>query len=99
MVDIKNPSESQLSESERHRLSAARNGTHRDACIHQMFEQWVDKNPDAIAVKFEDQHLTYRELNARANQLAHYLKMLGVGRDVLVGLCMERSVELMIGIL
>ena len=52
----------------------------------------VEKTPDAIALVFEDQQLTYRELNNRANQLAHYLKKLGVGPEVLVGICVERSV-------
>ena len=57
------------------------------------------RTPDAVAVVFEDQQLTYAELNARANQLAHYLRRLGVGPEVLVGLCVERSLEMVIGLL
>src|SRR4029078_7970071 len=55
--------------------------------------------PDVTAVVFEDQQLTYRELNKRANQLAHYLRKQGVGAEVLVGICMERSLEIVIGLL
>ena len=71
----------------------------QDKCIHQLFEQQVEGTPDAVAVIFEEQQLTYRELNSRANQLAHYLQSLGVTSDVLVGLCVERSVEMIVGIL
>ncbi|MEA5623266.1 non-ribosomal peptide synthetase, partial [Nostoc sp. UHCC 0251] len=71
----------------------------QDLCIHQLFEEQVDSTPDAIAVVFEDQQLTYYELNYRANQLAHYLRSLGVGSDALVGLCVERSLEMVIGLL
>jgi len=70
-----------------------------DKCIHQLFEEQVERTPDHIAVVFEDQQLNYRELNARANQLAHYLQNLGVGPDVLVGICVERSLEMMVGLL
>ncbi|MBD2775781.1 non-ribosomal peptide synthetase [Iningainema tapete] len=68
-------------------------------CIYQLFESQVEHTPDAVAVVFEDQQLTYRELNARANQLAHYLRSLGVGPEVLVGICVERSPEMLIGLL
>ena len=68
-------------------------------CLHQLFEAQVERTPEAIAVVFEDQTLTYRELNQRANQLAHYLRARGVGPEVLVGICMERSLELMVGLL
>jgi amino acid adenylation domain-containing protein/FkbH-like protein/non-ribosomal peptide synthase protein (TIGR01720 family)/FkbM family methyltransferase len=60
-------------------------------CIHQVFEKQAEQTPDAVAVVFENQQLTYYQLNAKANQLAHYLRSLGVGADVLVGLCVERS--------
>ncbi|WDD36885.1 amino acid adenylation domain-containing protein (plasmid) [Nostoc sp. UHCC 0926] len=70
-----------------------------DKCIHQLFEEQVQRTPDAIAVVFEDQQLTYQQLNTRANQLAHYLKSLGVGADVLVGICVERSIEMVVGLL
>ncbi|MGB8690508.1 MAG: amino acid adenylation domain-containing protein [Microcoleus sp.] len=71
----------------------------QDKCVHQLFEAQVERSPDAIAVVFEDNQLTYRELNARANQLAHYLQSLGVGPEVLVGICVERSTEMVIGLL
>ncbi|MFB2837776.1 amino acid adenylation domain-containing protein [Floridanema evergladense] len=70
-----------------------------DQCLHQLFEQQVEKTPDAVAVIFEDQQLTYSQLNDRANQLAHYLRSLGVDADVLVGICVERSLEMVIGLL
>jgi len=70
-----------------------------DLCIHQLFETQVEKTPDAIAVVFEDKQISYRELNLRANQLAHYLQSLGVGSEVLVGLCVERSLEMVVGVL
>ncbi|KJH70637.1 non-ribosomal peptide synthetase [Aliterella atlantica] len=70
-----------------------------DRCIHQLFEEQVNRTPDAIALVFEQQQLTYAQLNARANQLAHYLRSLGVGREVLVGLYTERSLEMIIGLL
>ncbi|GAA6616689.1 non-ribosomal peptide synthetase [Scytonema sp. NUACC26] len=67
--------------------------------IHQLFESQVEQTPDKIAVIFNDKQLTYRELNHRANQTAHYLQKLGVGPDVLVGICLERSLEMVIGLL
>ena len=71
----------------------------QDQCIHQLFEEQVERTPDAVAVVFEDQQLTYSELNCRANQLAHYLRSLGVGAEVLVGICVERSLEMVVGLL
>ncbi len=71
----------------------------QNICIHQLFETQVEKTPDAIAVVFENEQISYRELNQRANQLAHYLQSLGVGSEVLVGLCVERSLEMVIGVL
>ncbi len=68
-------------------------------CIHILFEEQVEKTPDAVALVYEKQHLTYRELNNRANQLAHYLKGLGVKPEVRVVICVERSLEMVIGIL
>lgn len=70
-----------------------------DVCIHQLFEATVTRTPDAIAVVCDDKSLTYRELNSRANQLAHYLQGLGVKPDVLVGICVERSVSMVVGLL
>lgn len=71
----------------------------KDRCIHQLFEAQVKKTPDAVALGFEKQVLSYAELNANANQLAHYLRSNGVGPDVLVGICVERSLEMVIGLL
>ncbi|MBD0346019.1 MAG: AMP-binding protein, partial [Coleofasciculus sp. Co-bin14] len=95
-----------LSATERHQLLVEWNDTAVDypqgQCIHQLFEEQVENTPDAIAkrcceaqiaVIYEDKQLTYQELNSRSNQLAHYLQKLGVSSEVLVGLCLERSVE------
>ncbi len=68
-------------------------------CIHYLFETQVKNSPDAIAVVFETQRLTYRELNIRANQLAGYLQQLGVVPESIVGICVERSVEMIVGVL
>ncbi|QRO01836.1 LLM class flavin-dependent oxidoreductase [Archangium violaceum] len=69
------------------------------ACIHELFEARVQKAPDAIAVVSGDQRLTYRELNARANRLAHRLRALGVGPEVRVGLCVSRGPDMIVGML
>ena len=72
----------------------------RDKCVPQLFEEQVERAPDSVAVVFEDQSLTYRELNVRANQLAHHLRdTLGVGPEVPVGLCADRSLETVAGLL
>ena len=68
-------------------------------CIHQLFEAQVGKTPDAIAVLDGQRRLTYRELNRQANQLAHYLLASNIGTDVLVGLCVERSLEMVVSLL
>ncbi len=92
-----------LTEPEKHRLLVEWNDTGRDypkdKCIHQLFEEQVERTPEAIAVVLEDQELTYGELNRRANQLAHYLKKLGVGPEALVAIWMERSIEMIVGLL
>ncbi|MEH2088584.1 amino acid adenylation domain-containing protein [Nostoc sp.] len=71
----------------------------QDKCIHQLFEAQVEKTPSNIAVIFENQKLTYQELNEQANQLAHYLQELGVQPEVIVGVCMKRSPEMLIALL
>ena len=92
-----------LTEAERHQLLVEWNDTNRDypndKCIHELFESQAEKTPDAVAVVFEDKQLNYRELNKRANQLAHYLTKQGVGPEVLVGICVERSLEMVVGLL
>lgn len=92
-----------LDEPERRRLLVEWNATAtdypREKTIPQLFEEQVEQTPDALALIFDEQRLTYRELNARANQLAHQLRALGAGPESLVGVCMERSVELVVGLL
>jgi amino acid adenylation domain-containing protein len=66
--------------------------------LHQWFEAQVEQTPDAIAVVYQDESLTYRDLNQRANQLAHYLRSIGVKPEVLVGICTERSPAMVVGL-
>jgi amino acid adenylation domain-containing protein len=68
-------------------------------CLHSLFEAQASRAPDRVAIVFEDQQVTYGELNARANQLAHYLQHLGISSESLVGLCFERSPEMIVGVL
>ena len=77
----------------------ARSDSMQGKCLHQLFELQAEQYPDAIAVAYEEQQLTYGELNRQANQLAHYLRSLGVGTETLVGICVERSLYTVIGIL
>ncbi len=92
-----------MSERERQQIVVEWNKTAaeypRDRCIHEIFEQQVEQTPDAVAVVYEGESLTYHELNRRANQLAHYLREKGVCAEVKVGLCVERSLEMIIGLL
>ena len=92
-----------LSAAERQQLLVVWNDTHSaypcDACVHELFEAQAAQTPEAIAVVFADQHLTYRELNHRANQLAHYLRKNGIGLEAMVGLCLDRSVEMIVAVL
>src|SRR6185437_1530563 len=92
-----------LGEAERRQVVVEWNNTRteypRDKCIHELFEAQVERTPNAIAVKFGSQSVTYQELNYRANRLAHYLKKYSVGPDVLVGICLDRSVEMIVGLL
>ncbi|MGC2161777.1 MAG: amino acid adenylation domain-containing protein [Silvibacterium sp.] len=71
----------------------------KDKRLHQLFEEQVQRTPDDVAVVFEERQLTYAQLNARANQLAHHLQTLGVGPDVPVAICMERCPEMVVGLL
>jgi len=92
-----------LTSFEKQQLLVEWNSTKRDypmdQCIHELFEAQVERSPEAVAVIFEEQQLTYRELDVRANQLAHYLIKLGVGPDTLVGICIERSLDMVVGLL
>ncbi|MDJ0702180.1 MAG: amino acid adenylation domain-containing protein [Leptolyngbyaceae cyanobacterium MO_188.B28] len=91
-----------LQSAEHRQLLKAWNNTHTDfppvACLQQLFQAQVEQTPEAAAVVFEDQHLTYAELNHRANQLAHHLQSLGVGPESRVGLYVERSLEMLVGL-
>ncbi|MFN6234017.1 amino acid adenylation domain-containing protein, partial [Microcystis sp.] len=92
-----------LTESETNQLLIEWNNTQVDypeyKCIHQLFEEQVKRTPDAVAVVYSGQQLTYNELNCRANQLAHYLQSLGVKPEQLVGICLERSLDMIVGLL
>ncbi|HEU5228466.1 MAG TPA: amino acid adenylation domain-containing protein [Ktedonobacteraceae bacterium] len=92
-----------LSDQERHLLLKEWNETqaheHKELSLHQIFETQVERAPDAIALVFEQEQLSYHELNTKANQLAHYLQRQGVGPDTLVGIGMERSPQMVIGLL
>jgi amino acid adenylation domain-containing protein len=70
-----------------------------DLCVHELFERQAVLTPDKAAVSFNDEWLSYQELNARANQAAHYLRKLGVGPDAVVGISIRRSVEMVVGLL
>lgn len=92
-----------LTQPERNEILIGWNDTHTDypadRCVHQLFEVQAARCPDAPAVAFEDRYLTYKELNEQANQLAHYLHSLGIGPESFVAICMERSLDLIVGIL
>lgn len=92
-----------LSRAEEHQLLTEWNATQveysRDSALHTLFEAQVERRPSAVAAIYEGQKLTYGELNKRSNQLARYLRKLGVGPDVLVGICMERSLDMLVGLL
>ncbi len=93
-----------LTEHERAQMLVEWNNTARaypeEKCFHELFEAQAERTPEAVAVVCDEQQLTYRELNRRANQLAHYLvRRCGIGAETLVGLCVERSLEMMIGLL
>ncbi|KST68613.1 non-ribosomal peptide synthetase [Mastigocoleus testarum] len=91
-----------ITKTERNQLLGEWNDTHikyPDKCIYELFEEQVQRTPQNIALQFGRETLTYEQLNHRANQLADYLITLGVKPDVLVGLCIERSVEMVVGLL
>lgn len=92
-----------LTQAERYQLLVEWNNTDaeypRSKCSHQLVEDQVERTPDSVAVEFEEEQLTYRELNLRANQVAHYLRSLGVKPEVPVGFCVERTLARVIGLL
>jgi amino acid adenylation domain-containing protein len=105
---ISNPDENPsrlplMTESQRHEILVEWNRTEtkypKDRCLHELIEEQVLRTPEAVAVVFEGQKLTYRELNARATTLARHLQRQGVGPDVLVGICADRSLEMVVGLM
>jgi amino acid adenylation domain-containing protein len=92
-----------LPESERHQIADLLNGPHapypQERPIHELFEEQVKRRPDAVAVVYEGQSLTYAIINSRANQLGWYLRERGVKPDQLVGICVERGLEMVVGLL
>ncbi len=92
-----------LTQEEQEQLLVQWNATMMDkpeqVCVHQLIAQQAEQTPDAIALVFEDEELTYAELNRRANQLANFLQRLGVGPEVLVGVSLPRSIEMVVGCL
>ena len=91
-----------LTDRERQQLLVEWNDTRvdypQDILLHQLFEAQVQRTPEAVAVQFDETRLSYRKLNERSNQLARYLRRMGVGPDTLVGVCMERSLELVVAL-
>jgi amino acid adenylation domain-containing protein len=92
-----------LSGAESRKLLVEWNNTRADfpgeVCFHHLIEERASERPESVALVYEQNRLSYREMNARANQVAHHLRALGVGPDVCVGLCLERSMEMLIGLL
>ncbi|MDQ6607928.1 MAG: AMP-binding protein, partial [Actinomycetota bacterium] len=91
-----------LSEPERDQLLHGWNQTaepYPEACLHELISRQAASTPDAIAVQYRDERLSYAELDSRTNQLAHHLQKLGVGPEVLVGICVERSARMVLGVL
>ena len=92
-----------LTPRDRQQLLYERNDTQSDyqeeICLQQLFETQAQRTPERIALVFQSRQVTYGDLNKRANQLAHYLKKLGVGPEVCVGICLERSLEMVTGLL
>src|SRR3979411_2288139 len=78
---------------------ADRTAWRQDRCLHELFAAWAARTPDAVALSCADETLSYGELESRANRLAHHLRSLGVGPDVVVGLCVERSLDMVVGLL
>ena len=102
-LDEPHHAHSLLGDDELHRLLVNWNETAADSraavCLHELFEAQVERTPESVALIFDGEQLTYNELNERANQLAHYLRAQGVGPDTLVGLCIDRSPDMVIAIL
>ena len=93
----------QITEMERHQLLVQWNDTTtdypKDTCIYQLFAEQAERTPNAVAIVFGHEQLTYRELNTRVDQLAHHLQCCGVSQGDLVGIAVERSLEMVIGLI
>jgi amino acid adenylation domain-containing protein len=91
-----------ITDIERHQVAVewndTRTGYPRDQCMHRLFEAQVERTPDATAIVFGEEHLTYTELNQSANRLGHYLMDLGVGPEVRVGICVPRTLQMVVGV-
>src|SRR5205814_1035472 len=92
-----------LSDAERHELFVEWNGTQadyaRDRCVHELFEAQVERTPNAVALVYRKEEVSYRELDNQAIRVARHLRSLGVGPDVPVGICVQRSTEMVVGLL
>src|SRR5581483_2428383 len=92
-----------LTDDERYRVLRQWNATELDyprhSTLHKLIEAQTRRTPDKVAVRFEDQQVSYAELDARANQFARYLKNLGAGPEILVGICLERSLDMVVALL
>jgi amino acid adenylation domain-containing protein len=92
-----------LTEDEAHQVLFEQNSNAsaypQDKCFHQLFEAQAERNPESVAIIYKDEKLTYGELNRRANKVAHYLRSLGVKPETFVGICVERSLEMVVGLL
>jgi non-ribosomal peptide synthetase component F len=92
-----------LAEQEREQIVVEWNRTEteypKQRCVHELFAEQATRRPDAVAVVYDNLKLSYRELDQRTNQLAHYLRTIGVGTESLVGICMERSMQMIVSIL
>src|SRR5262249_21278586 len=92
-----------LTGSEKEQVLVKWNGTEREygaiQVVHELFEEQARRRPDSVALVYEEQAVSYRELNGWANRLAHYLREMGVGVEIRVAVCVERSVEMVVGLL
>ena len=91
-----------LNDDQREQVLREWNGTEAEygqGSVHELFEEQAERVPEAVAVEHEGERLSYGELNRRANQLGHYLRSVGVGPEVRVGVCLERSLEMVVGLL
>ena len=96
---VRNITHKDFEQAEEHPPLKTESTPYFSGCLHQLFEAQVERSPDAVAAVFEQEQLTYRELNRRAEQLAYYLQTLGVKPEVLVGICLDRSLEMLVGLL